>query len=251
MPKRSCLIFLLSTNIWAQSAGSAVVRGELQIEGGEAGSDYQVELADCSGGSPGVRPWMFGGSRFEFQDVVPGCKTLRVLSGAQRAIVQEVQLFADASGSPIVVRVAKPEKEPVRAETISVERLRHPIPPNVLRVIGDANRLWQAGRIVEAGEKLRPAAAKYPGIWELRLNLGVVEMKLRNVAAAAEQFSKARELEPRSRAAALDSGIALFQLCRFEEAEDAAKDAVALDPRNQIARQLLASIQAARRQPSK
>jgi hypothetical protein len=247
VPKRSLLIFFLPASVWAQPESHSVLRGELQIEGLDSARDYQVELADCAGGSPVVRGWMTGGNGFEFRDVTPGCKVLRVVNGMQRIIVQETQLFAERSGAPLVIQIAKPEKNPVSAATVSVERLRHPAPDKIVRLMADANRLYQTGRVAEASEKLRPAVAKYPDIWELQLNLGTIEMKLGNLAAAAEHFSKARELDPHSPVAAVSSGFALLQLNRLEEAEHAAKDAVALDPGNRIARLLLERIQSAKR----
>ena len=69
-------------------------------------------------------------------------------------------------------------------------------------------------------------------------------MKLQDVETAAAHFLKAHELEPRSPAAAIDSAFALLQLQRLDEAECAARDAVALQPDNQTARRLLARIQA-------
>jgi tetratricopeptide (TPR) repeat protein len=238
--------FLLTTSMWAQFAGHSMIRGELQIEGIETGHDYQVDLADCSGGAPAVRGWLSGNNRFEFDDVAPGCKMLRVVAGPQRAVIQETQLFADGSGVPVTIRIAQPRKEPAKAGTVSAERLRHPIPQKVVRALAEANRQWRDGRAEEAREKLRPAVRQYPDCLELRLNLGVIEMKLGNLAAAAENFSMARELEPRSAIAAVDMGFALLQLHRLEEAERAAKDAVSLEPKNQIASLLLARVQAER-----
>jgi tetratricopeptide (TPR) repeat protein len=112
--------------------------------------------------------------------------------------------------------------------------------------LAEAYRLWRDGRAAEAREKLRPTVRQYPDCLELRLNLGVIEMKLGNLAAAAENFSMARELEPRSAIAAVDMGFALLQLHRLEEAERAAQDAVSLEPKNQIASLLLARVQAER-----
>jgi hypothetical protein len=238
--------FLFTTSVWAQFAGHAVVRGELQIEGLETGRDYQVDLADCSGGAPAVRGWLSGNNRFEFDDLQPGCKMLRVVTGPQRTVIQETQLFADGAGVPVTIRIAQPGKEPAKAGTVSAERLRHPMPQKAVRMLTEANRLWRDGRAAEAREKLRPAVARYPDFWELRLNLGVIEMKLGDLAAATEHFSMARELEPRSAIAAVDMGFALLQLHRLEEAERAAKDAVSLEPKNPIASLLLARVQAER-----
>jgi predicted Zn-dependent protease len=236
-------LFVLSTSILAQFTGHAVVRGELQIEGVDLGHDYQVDLADCSGGAAALRGLLSGGTQFEFDDVEAGCKTLRVLAGPQRTVIQEVQLIADGAGIPVVIRIANPVKEPAKGGIVSVDRLRHPVPPKAIKALAESNHLWQAGRVAEAGDKLRAAVDQFPDLWELHLNLGVAEMKLGNVAAAARQFSRVRELEPHSEVAAVGSGFALLQLHRLTEAENAAKDAVALDPRNKIARVLLARIQ--------
>lgn len=251
MPKYHLSIFLLSTCLWAQSPphrdSRTELRGELQIDGTDHGHDFQVELADCSSMSPGVRGRMSDGYRFEFDDVESGCKTVRVVDGPQRTIVQEVRVFVEGPGLPLVIRIPASAKDPVIAGTVSADRLRHPLPQSLVRAMGDANRLWKSGRTEEAGKKLRPVVAKYPGFWEPRVSLGLVELKLQNLAAAAEHFAKAHELEPHSPVAALYAGFTLYRVRRLDEAESAAKAAVALDPGNPLARTLLAQIQAVRK----
>ena len=238
-------LFLFTVTVFAQFGGHAVVRGEVQMEGVAPGQEYQVEMSDCSGG-PVARAWLSSGNRFEFDEVTPGCKMVRVVSVDDKAVLQETQIFAEGAGVPLIIRVPKQERERGRGGVVSVERLRHPVPEKAVRVLADANRLWQAGRAEEAGDKLRPAVARYPDVWEIRLNLGIVEMKLEHFDAAAEQFLKARELQPRSETAAVGAGFALMRLKRMEDAERAAKDAVAIEPGNQTARILLERIQRGR-----
>jgi hypothetical protein len=227
---------------FAQFGGTATVRGELQIEG-VASDDYQVEMADCSGGGHATRGWITSGNRFEFDDVAPGCKILRVVTGDQKSVVHEMQIFVEGSGTPITIRVPKQDREPSAPGSISVERLRHPIPEKAVRMMADANRLWKEGRVEKAAAKLRPAALRYPDFWEIHVNLGVIEMKLDHFDLAADEFLKARQLQPRSAVAAIDAAFALMRLHRLDEAERAAKDAVSLDPQNHVARLLLARVQ--------
>jgi Flp pilus assembly protein TadD len=63
---------------------------------------------------------------------------------------------------------------------------------------------------------------------------------------ALASFTKARELEPRSSKAALDSAIALITLHRVAEAEEAAREALKLDWSNQNAKTFLDRLQMAK-----
>ncbi len=164
-------------------------------------SDASTEVfisatTNCSGAGPPTRAWLQSGSRFEFDDVAAGCKTLRVITGDRRQIVEEVQVFAEGSGAPITIRVPNPAGHTSStASTVSVERLRHPVPEKAVRLMSEANRLWKAGRVEQAAAKLRPAVEHYPEFWELRMNLGVIEMKLGNIETAVNHFLKGRELQ--------------------------------------------------------
>jgi len=236
-----CLLFL-AAGAFGQT-GNPVIRGELQFDDVRDGQDYQIEVADCAGGAPLARAFPTGSNRFEIEGVAPGCKLLRVVSGSDKSVVQETQLFVEGSRTPLTIRVPRREREPSVAGTVSVERLRHPIPHKAAQALTDANRLWRAGRVEEAAAKLRPAVERFPDIWEMRLNLGIIELKLEHFEAAAQNFLKAHQLQPRAAVPAVGAGFALLHLNRIEEAERAAHDAVALQPENQIARALLLRIQ--------
>jgi len=232
---RHLSLFVFSFNALAQHTA---IRGELETDDVTT-PDYQVELGDCTGSGSSIRGWLLGGNRFEFDDVTPGCKTLRVLTGDRKTIVQEMQIFAGGSAAPVTIRIPRQSGASSPAGIISAERLRRPIPSKVARAMADANRLWQAGRVEEAAAKLRPMVGRYPDFWELQMNAGVVEMKLGNVETAAVHFLKGRELQPHSATLAIDAGFALLKLNRIEEAERAANDALAVEPQNKIAHLLL------------
>ena len=172
---RCLIVFLFSGSVFAQFGGHAVVRGELEIEGATAGQDYQIEISDCTGGSAPVRTQVSGGNRFEFNEITPGCKIVRVVSSPDRSVVAEVQTVAGEGGMPVSIRVVAQKREAV-AGVISADRLRHPMPKDAAKAINEANRLWQAGRAEEAFEKLSPMVERHPEFWEMQLNLAIIEM---------------------------------------------------------------------------
>ena len=98
----------------------------------------------------------------------------------------------------------------------------------------------------EAESKLQDVVKHNPNVWQAQLNLGAVQMKLGRPVEALASFDKAREIEPHSSMAAMDSAIALVVLRRITEAEGAAREALRLDPSNQNAQMILDRLRSAR-----
>jgi Flp pilus assembly protein TadD len=161
-------------------------------------------------------------------------------------------LLAQSDNVPVLIHLggfkSRREKIPPAGSsfTVSADGLRHPLPPKVVKALAEAQRHTGAGRLAEASSELHKIVAHNPNVWQARLNLGVVEMKLGLANEALASFTRARELEPRSSKAALDSAIALVALRRVGEAESAARDALKLDPSNHNAQELLDLLQTGR-----
>jgi tetratricopeptide (TPR) repeat protein len=173
------------------------------------------------------------------------------LADVHRDCVDDLNTFTASARTPPRIcapHFDEPDRQPRSAGTVSVDRLRHPLPREASKAIEQASRLSQSGRMDQAAEKLRSAADRFTEFWELHYNLGVNEMKLGELNDAAQEFARARELNPRFVAAAVASGYTLLQLRRFDEAEAAAKAALILEPRNQIADLLLGQIRTQQKQ---
>jgi hypothetical protein len=253
---RPCVTLLFSAGLfstaWAQvgSGGGVVLRGEIENEGSApAGEKYVVEVSECSDGSDIGRTTLGFDNKFEFRNLKAGCKIVRILSSDERRLLHEERVLPQNDSASVVIRLGDnktdAEKTPPAgsASTVSVDGLRHPIPPKVLRGLAETQQLSQAGRMEEAASKLQALVAHNPKVWQAHLNLGAVEMKLGRPAEALVSFGKARELEPRSAMAALDSAIALVVLRRIAEAEGAAREALRLDPSNRNAQMLVDRLQ--------
>jgi hypothetical protein len=247
MSLRSLFLFLSLCVIgWAQVGQGVILRGEIEDDGGSpAGTKYVVEISECAGGGDIGRTTLGFDNNFEFRDLKAGCKIVRVLSSDERHLLHEERVLAQNDNVPVLIHLgnvkSRREKIPPAgsAFTVSADGLRHPIPPKILRALVHTQRLTEAGRLAEASSELHKIVAHNPNVWQARLNLGVVEMKLGLTNEALTSFTKARELEPRSSKAALDSAIALVTLRRVGEAESAAREALKLDPSNNNAQQLL------------
>lgn len=217
-----------------------VLRGEVQLDGtAPLVEKYVVDVSECGGGGIVGRTMLGFDNKFEVRDLKSGCKLVRIMSSDERRVLHEERVTVEGENSPVLLHVEGDRRPTAPSGTISVERLRHPIPSKVLRELAETQKLSEAGRIQEAASKLQKMAAHDPDLWEVHLNLGVMEMKLGHPTEALASFARARELEPRSSKAAVDSGIALVALRRVDEAESAAREALTLDPSNQSAQKLL------------
>ncbi len=93
------------------------------------------------------------------------------------------------------------------------------------------NALRQQGRLADAAESYRRAAALAPRAFHVFVDLGLTLQLLGDHAAAETAFRRALALDPRSPGAHLGLGIALADQGRLEAAIAAYRAALALDPK--------------------
>jgi tetratricopeptide (TPR) repeat protein len=249
-----CVASLCTSALGQMANGSgAALRGEIQTEGAPLGAEkYAVRVSDCGDSGETGRTMLAFDNQFEFRDLKPGCKVVRILTSDEQRLLHEERVLAQNDNVPLLIRLGKAKTDSYKIPpagssfTVSVDRLRNPLPPKVVRALADTQRLREAGKWDEAASKLKKLLAQNPSVWQAHLNLGFVEMKLGRPVEALACFSKARELEPRSSKAALDSAIALVTLHRVPEAEDAAREALKLDSTNENAQTFLDRLQMAR-----
>jgi tetratricopeptide (TPR) repeat protein len=72
------------------------------------------------------------------------------------------------------------------------------------------------------------ASARHPSYAPIRNTAGIVELQLGNIAAAAELFQRAREIDPKMLDAHLNYGATLLSVRNFEQAAEAFRAAAAL-----------------------
>lgn len=103
--------------------------------------------------------------------------------------------------------------------------------------------LEQSGRRVESLVALRAADRHWPGSPQVKMALGNALYAAKDLYGAVQAFSEATRLAPENGAAFNNLAHVLAELARFDEAEKAARTAVALGgPRSDIFRQTLDDI---------
>lgn len=246
----------LCTIARAQLGDAVMLRGEIETDSTTQATEkgvekYFAEVSDCGDSGEVGRVTQVFDNKFEFHGLRSGCKVVRVLSADERRVLHEERVLPQNDSVPLVIRLRSArtgDKIPPAGSsfTVSVDGLRNPMSPKVVRELAETQRLREAGQWEEAAARLKKLLARNPDIWQAHLNLGVAEMKMGQPVEALASFTKARELEPRSSKAALDSAIALIALHRVAEAEDAAREALKLDSSNENAKTFLDRLQMAK-----
>jgi hypothetical protein len=241
--------FFLCAIAQGQSNRTAVLRGQIETEGTTVEQEHVVNVTECGGGGIVAHTVLGFNNSFEFSGLKPGCKRIEILSSDERRIEHEENVYVEGDGAPLLIRlksVPRGDKVPKGSGLVSADRLRHPIPKKTMQALAEAYKLTESGRFKEAEAKLEKIVKQDPNVWEARMNLGAVELKLGHPEQALTNFMRVREMEPRSSMAAFDTAIALVVLRRIPEAEAAERDALKLDPSNKGAQQFLDRLQTAR-----
>src|SRR5277367_6490412 len=103
IPWFGCAVFL-STMAQGQPGGGVVaLRGEIESQGPATLQKYVVQVSECGdGGSSGPSTVAFD-NKFEFLNLKPGCKVVRVLTSDERRVLHEERVTVESDGVPLVI----------------------------------------------------------------------------------------------------------------------------------------------------
>jgi tetratricopeptide (TPR) repeat protein len=122
---------------------------------------------------------------------------------------------------------------------VSVRELQHPIPKKAIRAAYQAQRLADANQVEKAIAKFEDAIHIYPAFRDAHLNLGVMYARVGRDAEARTEFQKALDVGPPAAPIYNDLALISLNFHQFHDAEDFARQALALDPGNGSARAVL------------
>ena len=157
-----------------------------------------------------------------------GMYTLR-LSSNRGAVLAEEMVDLVSYATQLSIRLPKGNTARPVSGTISVHDLQSAPPPKAFRALVDAEREASAGHALEAVRKLQHALRVYPEYTDARCNLGVEYIRLRRYPEALEQFEKAVQTGPVSAMLYGNLAFSLAAVGRIQDAEQAARQAIALD----------------------
>lgn len=218
-----------------------LVRGRVQSDIANLGTDMMVELEDLDRHAPPNRVVVGSDGSFEFRDVTSGRHTLRLTTFFGDILCEQI-VDVLMYGSELSIRLPNLSPQRPVSGTVSVRELQRPVPPKAFRAFSEAQRDAQSGRSVEAIRKLELALRLHPDYSDAHSNLGVQYTRLGRFPEALEQFERAVAGGQPSAIQYGNLAHAYAVAGRLQDAEYAARRSVSLDSRYLRGHYLLGSI---------
>jgi tetratricopeptide (TPR) repeat protein len=231
---------MFSAVAWAQlpsAPGSFTLTGEVSAADRAQLSCFLVELYNLQTHAVLDRVQARSNGDFQFSNVTPGMYAVRVIEEPNQQPVVEQYHSITSTSSPLMLRIStNSEAKPVSG-TVSLHQLQHPVPKQALRAFEEARKDKK-----HAIEKLEEAIRIAPDYYAAHASLGVEYLHASRYAEAAGQFRAA--LEPGSPNPALYVNLACanFLMRDYPAGEEAARKALALDPKNSRVHYLLGTV---------
>jgi tetratricopeptide (TPR) repeat protein len=213
------------------------VRGQIYSQAPLVG-EFTVELV-----TPGERPersLVDPDGSFKVRSAGTGSYELRVI-GPSGAIIHEEIVTVDG-GQFLSIRIPG-ERAVTRAgaPTISLQELRHKIPPQAQKAFEKGRQAAAKGNPSDAAESFRRAVTIDPEFVDGFNELGAAEATVGNLPAATENFQKALNLVPEHPRALCNLTVVLARQNQFHEAGAVARRALKVVPNSGAVRYILAT----------
>jgi tetratricopeptide (TPR) repeat protein len=240
---RASILVIMIVAILAQCQAETVtvLRGRVEGDSAFLGNDYRVELENHTHIAARYDAAVHNDGSFEIRDVPSGTYNLRLTTLLGETINEQLLEVHQFDGQ-ISIKLPSRRSERPGTGTVSLNELRHPVPPKAFRAFAEAQRYNQTGHDLDAIRELELALKIYPEYSDARCNLGVQYIRLGRHKEALEQFEKAAASGPPSSLVYANMAFSLCALGRMGDAEVAARRSLALDKTNTKAHYLLGSI---------
>ena len=214
--------------LWGQLASSrpVQVRGEVSYEGGGRVDALSVEL--LSQGHPIGKAMIPPDGGFEFRDVPGGLYEIRIVNWQGTVVHRDFVAFHD-NGPELAIKLPKSEGARPASGKVSVQSLLRPVPSKAQKEYVRAEKALAEGEVSGAVEHLQKAIEIFPDYLEAHNNLGTRYMIAGDFQRAMTEFKTAVDLDPKAAVPQSNLALTLVTLQRLDEAEEAAKKALALD----------------------
>jgi tetratricopeptide (TPR) repeat protein len=234
------LVFF-STALFAQmppAGGELSFSGEIQSNGSTPLNTLYVELYDPRTHVVVERASVSGDGNFRLNHgSADSSYTIRVVTApGEDPLVEESRIMG--LGNSLVLHLPDQKTNQPPAGGVSVHELQHPIPKQAIRAAEEAQRYSEAHDTAKAIAKLEQAIRMAPSFRVAHANLGVEYARARRLDEAVGQFRVALEIGPPDVLIYSNLSLALLTLKQYQEGEEFARKALALEPENAMAQRL-------------
>ncbi len=135
------------------------------------------------------------------------------------------------------------EPQATAPETVSIDRLKHPLSGKAMRLIDRALKLSRRGDHAAAVAALKDTFAKQPASEPyVRSLLGIEYMKMAQIPLAAIELERAVALFPHEAANHSNFALSLYDLRQYDRAEVEVRKALELDANSKPAKMILQAV---------
>jgi tetratricopeptide (TPR) repeat protein len=237
----TCVFFLAVIVVAPARAQRKIAWLHGQLTGASSGaalSNCTVELIAAGSRMARARSVVTPAGSFAFQDIEPGMYTLQVIDPRGESIHNEiVNVF---EGGDLAIRLEAPRGARPPDGVISARELAHPVPAKAAKEYVSAKSAASAGDYEKAFKHFERAVSIDPAYVEAWNDMGVAYMRQNRTVDAAECFAKAAAIEPKFILVQVNLSVAEAKLGHLDEAEAAARRAIAIDAESPRAQQALA-----------
>ncbi len=220
----------------AQSGYPAkLVRVQGQVKGIESG-DCSSLMIQVSGADHSVLPVtasVNADCSFDSSGVPAGLYSVTVVALPGGASIYNGWVEVRGNSGPIELAVPAQTRHARPASgQVSIARLMHPPSKKAVKLFREADRLSQRGATAAAVQKLKEVLALAPQFGEAHGNLGAEYARLSRFDEALAEFDAARTAGLETSGLYTNLAYVLLAVARSDQAEIAAKRAIALEPSN-------------------
>ena len=231
------LVSLCTVAVWLAAGASAgaqqeplsTIRGELHYGGTLVCCEQTVDIEAVGAGASVFRIPVRADGTFDARDIPSGIYHVSVTDSRGEVIWRDMVPVA-AGTRPLIIQLAPTAREPNRAETVSVARLRQKPSGAALRELKLAEKSNRHGRTLEEIEHLQRAVELAPALPDAHNNLGARYLQSGDYQSARRELEAAVALDPDASIPHVNLALANLALGRSPEAEAEARLALRRDP---------------------
>jgi tetratricopeptide (TPR) repeat protein len=216
----------LATGLSQDTHSISVIKGVVTTDETLEGNHLTVNLIDTAGHKSVDRAFVAGDGNFEFHAVRPGSYQVELTAPSGETISKTMQTL-NSYVDRIELKLPVRENKAGPTGTVSVRQLQ--LSEKAKRIFAQAQKASAARDYTKANGILRGALKEDSAIGYARLNMGANYMKADQPASAIPEFQEAVRLMPDDVMSRTNLALAFLWTRKLDEAEVAARGALAID----------------------
>jgi Flp pilus assembly protein TadD len=209
--------------------GGCSIQGRIDGETLVPGESFSVQVDGMSGGGMAETAFVNPGGDFSVDAPREGAKLLRVLNSRGDVVHQEA-LTSGSCHNSILVRIPKRKRERPVSGVVSVSELSRKIDRDAVKQFEKGEEALRKQEFAKAESHIRRALEIDPSFAKAYTALGICYAAREDREKAVAEYQKALSIQDDYLPARINLAAELWNLKRYEEAEENARMVLKIDP---------------------